>query len=201
VDIIISDDGLQHWPLPSDLQVLVFDGRGAGNGLLLPAGPLREPMPAVAGPDQLVLYNADRPSTPLPGALALRSLAGAVSLAGWWRAEAASLAQLNELAEASNQTALLAAAGMAHPQRFFSMLERAGCHIRPWPLPDHASLTPPPWPADTPDVLVTEKDAVKLLPGAVGATRVWVVTLDFQLPQEFTAALDSMLPQPGPAYP
>lgn len=201
VNIIVSDDGLQHWPLPRDLEVLVFDGRGTGNGLALPAGPLREAMPMATAPNQLVLYNASRVTTNLPGALARRTLGGAESLADWWQGQAASHQQLDQLARASAGSPLLAAAGMAEPERFFSMLEQAGCRIQRWPLPDHASLTPPPWPADAGDVLVTEKDAVKLLPGNVGTTRVWVVTLDFQLPVEFTAALDKLLPQPGPETP
>jgi tetraacyldisaccharide 4'-kinase len=201
VDIIVSDDGLQHWPLPRDLEVLVFDGRGAGNGLPLPAGPLREPMPRATAPNQLVLYNANSASTGLPGALARRALGGAVPLVDWWQGQAASHQQLSRLAQASTGKALLAAAGTADPERFFTMLEQAGCHIQRWPLPDHASLSPPPWPTDAGDVLVTEKDAVKLLPGSVGATHIWVVTLDFHLPLEFTAALDKLLPQPGPTSP
>lgn len=201
VDIIVSDDGLQHWPLPRDIEVLVFDSRGAGNGLTLPAGPLRQPMPSATTPNQLVVYNADQPSTPLAGALVHRALGGAVSLADWWRGKPASMQQLNHLAQQSTHVELAAAAGMAEPERFFTMLEQAGCRIQRWPLPDHADLTTLPWPATTADVLVTEKDAVKLLPDAMGTTRVWVVTLDFQLPPEFTAALDQLLPQPGPKIP
>jgi tetraacyldisaccharide 4'-kinase len=199
VNLIVSDDGLQHWPLPRDVEVLVFDGRGTGNGLLLPAGPLREALPAVAHPNQLVLYNADHASTPLPGALALRSLGGAVALADWWQGQTASAGVLQRLASASRQTPLLAAAGMAAPEKFFAMLEAAGCRIQRLPLPDHARLHPLPWPTHTTDVLVTEKDAVKLQPAAMGNTRVWVVTLDFRLPPAFTAALDLMLPNLGHA--
>jgi tetraacyldisaccharide 4'-kinase len=198
VNIIVSDDGLQHWRLPRDVQVLVFDGRGVGNGLLLPAGPLRQPLPDTLAPTQLVLYNAEHASTRLPGAMAQRGLSGALSLAAWWQGEPSSQAQLDQLAQTSGQSKLLAVAGMADPERFFTMLEHSGCRIQRWPLADHANFTPLPWPADATDVLLTEKDAVKLLPGAVGSTRVWVVTLDFQLPPEFTAALDQLLPQPGP---
>lgn len=201
VNIIVADDGLQHWPLPRDIEVLVFDGRGAGNGLTLPAGPLRQPMPLATTSAQLVVYNADQPSTPLAGALAHRALGGAVGLADWWRGKPASMRQLDHLAQQSTHADLVAAAGMADPERFFTMVEQAGCRIRRWPLPDHADLTTPPWPAATADVLVTEKDAVKLRPEVMGTTRVWVVTLDFQLPPEFTAALDQLLPQPGPKIP
>lgn len=201
VDIVIADDGLQHWPLPRDVEVLVFDARGVGNGLALPAGPLREPLPAAAGLRQLVLYNAGQASTPLPGWMAARALGGAVSLADWWGGHAGSLPQLQSLARASQVRPLLAAAGMAAPEKFFTMLEEAGCRITRLPMPDHASFSPLPWPDNTSDVLVTEKDAVKLRPEDMAATRVWVVTLDFRLPIAFTQALDQMLPNPGPATP
>lgn len=78
VDVIVADDGLQHLALARDVEVLVFDERGAGNGWLLPAGPLREPLPRALGPRQLVLYNADAASTLLPGWTARRRLAGVV---------------------------------------------------------------------------------------------------------------------------
>ncbi|HEY0858325.1 MAG TPA: tetraacyldisaccharide 4'-kinase, partial [Albitalea sp.] len=56
VDVIVSDDGLQHLRLARDVQLIVFDERGAGNGWLLPAGPLREPLPRRVPPRTLVLY-------------------------------------------------------------------------------------------------------------------------------------------------
>jgi tetraacyldisaccharide 4'-kinase len=193
VNLLVCDDGLQHWRLPRDLQVLVFDGRGAGNGATLPAGPLRQAMPARVPPKTLVLYNAERPSTPLPGHLALRQLSGAVSLADWWRGEPARPACLADLARASQAAPLLAAAGLGQPERFFQMLSAAGVRVQPLPLPDHAAFTPLPWPAATPDVLVTEKDAAKLRPDQMGTTRVWVVALDFRLPADFMAALQNAL--------
>lgn len=201
VDIVLADDGLQHWPLPRDVEVLVFDGRGAGNGLALPAGPLRQQLPTATEPNQLVLYNAAQPSTPLPGAVAVRGLGGAVALADWWAGCPGNQEQLQALASASRTRPLLATAGMADPEKFFAMLEAAGCHLDRLPQPDHAPFRPLPWPAGTPDVLVTEKDAVKLPPGGMGDTRVWVVALDFQLPNAFTQALDQMLPQPASTAP
>lgn len=201
VNILVADDGLQHWPLPRDVEIIVFDDRGLGNGLLLPAGPLRQAMPAHVAPHQLVLYNADQPSTALHGHMANRGLAGAVGLADWWQAQPASTAQLQALAATSHRAPLLAVAGMANPEKFFSMLEAAGCRLEQLPLPDHAAFTPLPWPATTTDVLVTEKDAVKLRPEAVGNTRVWVVALDFHLPPSFTAALDGLLTNLAPETP
>ena len=193
VDVIVSDDGLQHLRLARSVQVLVFDERGAGNGWLLPAGPLREPLPPAVPPRSLVVYNARAPSTPLPGTLATRSLAGAVELADWWQGRPARAAALDAL----RGRRVLAAAGMARPERFFTMLREHGLTIAPLPLPDHFDYATLPWAPDTPEVLVTEKDAIKLELARMGLTRVWVAPLDFSLDAAFGAALFELLPPPG----
>lgn len=193
VDVIVSDDGLQHLALARDAQVIVFDERGAGNGWLLPAGPLREAIPHAVPAHSLIVYNADAPSTPLPGTLARRSLAGAVLLRDWRAGAGASPAALDAL----RGRPLVAAAGLARPGRFFAMLRAHGLHFTALPLPDHHDYATLPWSAGTPDVIVTEKDAIKLEPGRVGATRVWVAPLDFDLDAAFEAALLPLLPPPG----
>jgi tetraacyldisaccharide 4'-kinase len=189
VDVLVADDGLQHLALARDVQVIVFDERGTGNGWQLPAGPLRQPVPRHVPVNSHVLYNAARASTPWPGALAQRRLAGAVLLQDWWRCAPPSAQPLLAL----RGRRVLAAAGMAVPERFFAMLRDAGLQPIALPLPDHHAFEQLPWPADTKDVLVTEKDAVKLPREPAGDTRIWVVALDFQLPQDFsTAVLDNL---------
>ncbi|MBX3623869.1 MAG: tetraacyldisaccharide 4'-kinase [Rhizobacter sp.] len=183
--VLVSDDGLQHRRLARDAQVIVFDERGGGNGWLLPAGPLREPVPAEVPPRSLVVYNAPRASTPLPGHLAQRHLRGLATLADWW---AGSVATRKAFADLQGRS-VVAAAGMARPQRFFEMLRAEGLQIDELPLPDHHPFTTLPWPANATDVIVTEKDAVKLRPERMGTTRVWVATLDF----EIDAAIASQL--------
>ena len=192
VDIIVSDDGLQHLRLARTAQVLVFDERGAGNGWLLPAGPLRERVPATVPERSVVLYNAPAPSTPLAGSVARRSLRGVVGLQAWRAGDASSSGALASL----RGRTVVAAAGLAHPDRFFSMLRECGLIIIPLPLPDHFDYRTLPWPADTADVVVTEKDAVKLDPSRLGLTRVWVAALDFLLDAEFETALLALLPAP-----
>jgi tetraacyldisaccharide 4'-kinase len=192
VDVLISDDGLQHWRLARDAQVLVFDERGAGNGWLMPAGPLRESMPDRLPPRTLVVYNAGAPTTPLPGGIGTRRLQGLVALADWRHGGQASGAALDTL----RGRPVVAAAGVARPERFFSMLRERGLAISPLPLPDHHPYITLPWPADTPDVVVTEKDAIKLDAAAVGRTRVWVAPLDFSLGADFAPALLALLPLP-----
>ena len=193
LQILISDDGLQHLRLPRALAVLVFDDRGIGNGRLLPAGPLRQPPATTLAANELVLYNAARPSTPLPGFMAQRSLSGAVALADWWQGQPASMATLHAL----RGKPLVATAGMAQPQRFFDMLTEQGLDFEALPLADHDAFATLPWPPATADVLLTEKDAVKLRPErteiADSATRIWVVTLDFQPEHAFEQALRDRL--------
>ncbi len=192
LQVLVSDDGLQHWRLPRQLSILVFDERGLGNGRLLPAGPLRQarglPPPPGSSPDALVLYSTGRPSTALPGFVGTRHLAGAVALADWWRGEPCRLDRLHAL----RGKPLLAAAGLARPQRFFDMLGEQGLSFRALALPDHATLDPLPW-ARTDEVVITEKDAVKLRPEALQGCRIWVVALDFRPEPAFEEALQREL--------
>ena len=175
VNVIVSDDGLQNLRLGRDVQVLVFDERGAGNGWPLPSGPLREPLPRALPSGSLVLYNADQATTPLGGWLAQRRLAGAVALGEWWQGRPA----LPQTLDVLKGRRMIAAAGLAQPERFFRMLRAAGIDIEALPLPDHFDYATLPWPGATTAVIVTEKDAVKLDPGRVGDVQVWVAALDF----------------------
>lgn len=200
VNILVADDGLQHHRLHRDAAVWVFDERGAGNGLRLPAGPLREALPAALPPHTLVLYNAARPSTPLPGLMGQRQLGGVLPLTAWWRGERA---PADGGWHALQGRPLLAAAGLARPEPFFAMLEARSLQINRLPLPDHAryDVNALPWPAGTPDVVVTEKDAVKLPPDRIAGSRVWVATLDFRPEPAFADALRALCApfKPAPA--
>jgi tetraacyldisaccharide 4'-kinase len=211
VDLIVTDDGLQHWRLMRDAQLVVVDERGAGNGLLLPAGPLREPLPSRLPPATLVLYSAGQQTTALPGHSGRRRLAHIVPLDQWWPSAARIDSPMPGpttgpvIDPALHGRRLLAVAGLAKPEGFFQMLEAAGLRIERLALPDHARFDPLPWPADTSDVVLTEKDAVKLPRGRTGATRVWVATLDFQPDAGFDAALRELCerflrrpPRPAP---
>lgn len=199
IDILVCDDGLQHLKLARQIEVVVFDERGSGNGWLLPAGPLREPID-VAGPaslvaEPIVLYNAPQATTPLPGHLAQRVMAPMQPLADWWSA--------SPQADAPGPTAqppkagAWAIAGIAHPPKFFTQLQALGYTVHPVPCADHDPYDALPWPEGILDVIVTEKDAVKLPPDRVRrerpATRVWVAALDFRLDTGFWQALDAAL--------
>jgi tetraacyldisaccharide 4'-kinase len=202
VDVIVADDGLQHHALARDIELVVFDGRGIGNGWPLPAGPLRERASAIwpaerASPRRFILVNGHWPAPPARALdaprercfEARRSLGGAVALADWASGSAASLATLHAL----RGRPVLGAAGIGDPERFFTMLEAEGLTVARLPLPDHAAFDALPWPDGTPDVVLTEKDAVKLAGRPLGTTRVWVATLDFGLPEPLARALRDAL--------
>jgi tetraacyldisaccharide 4'-kinase len=197
VDVIVSDDGLQHVGLPRTAQVVVFDERGVGNSRQLPAGPLREGMTAAAPARSVVVYNADRQTTPWPGHIGHRRLIGIVDLAAWWAGQSAKADALKALAAARGP--VFAAAGVARPSRFFDMLRDAGLAVHERPLPDHDRWTTVPWPADARDVVITEKDAVKLRPERLqtlaDAPRVWVAPLDFVVDAAFADELMALLPK------
>ncbi len=192
VDILISDDGLQHHRLARDAQVIVFDERGVGNGLLLPAGPLREPLPEAVAPNTLVLYNAWRPPITLPGWMGTRHLIGVLSLEDWRCGHA----PLADSWRALHGRRVVAAAGIASPQRFFTQLQGEGVLFTPLPLPDHHDFAELPWPRGTADVVLTEKDAVKLAGLSFGSTRIWVAPLDLEFDLGFAAAIKRLFPNP-----
>jgi tetraacyldisaccharide 4'-kinase len=208
IDLLVCDDGLQHLQLQRDIEIIVFDERGAGNGWLLPAGPLREPIDAAPPPmlrgAPVVLYNAGRASTRLPGHLARRSMAPLQRLEDWWRPrpnEGGTPPPPTDRPAAwpgqANAPAIWAVAGIAQPQRFFDALREQGLQVHGVGLDDHDALSTLPWPAGVQHVVVTEKDAVKLTPQRIATERpgcqVWVAALDFRPEDAFWHALDTLL--------
>lgn len=157
-DVVLADDGLQHAGLPRDLELAVFDARGAGNGRCLPAGPLREPLRGALLLDALVL-NGRTAAAPIVHSrvfrfelvpTALHALAG-----GRRWTPAAFAAEVGDVP-------VDAIAGIGSPQRFFDTLADLGLRARPHPLADHARIDPG-WLAALPGrwIVMTEKDAVK----------------------------------------
>ena len=128
-DVVVSDDGLQHYALARDCEIVVVDGeRRFGNGWLLPAGPLRESEARLRRVDAVVV-NGGRAQ--LEGALSMRLEAkDALSLIG------GAIKTLREFAGHS----VHAVAGIGNPERFFNMLRGYGIEVVGHPLPDHARL-------------------------------------------------------------
>jgi tetraacyldisaccharide 4'-kinase len=150
-DVVVSDDGLQHYALARDCEIAVIDGdRRFGNGWLLPAGPLRESPARLAAADAIVV-NGGRAL--LDGAFSMRLEAkSALSVIG------GAATALDEFAGRS----VHAVAAIGNPERFFNMLRAHGIEVVGHPLPDHARLQAADISfSDQRPVLMTEKDAVK----------------------------------------
>jgi tetraacyldisaccharide 4'-kinase len=172
VDVIVSDDGLQHYRLERDVELVLFDHRLAGNGLLLPAGPLREPLSRRR--DATLVNNPfERTLPPWPDTFALSLTPGAA-----WHLSDPSLRR--PLAQFTGER-VLAAAGIGSPERFFATLRAAGIAPLTRALPDHYTFDENPFVGEDVDaILVTEKDAVKL--NAWRDARIWVVPVEATLP-------------------
>ena len=168
VDLVISDDGLQHYALARDLEIAVIDARvGLGNGFCLPAGPLREPPARLAGVD-FVLYRGS--TDPVNGVT--------------YESEALVNLQSGERLPVAPGTLgrdVHAVAGIGQPQQFFDTLRAAGFVVESHPFPDHHRYSTADFAglADKP-VIMTEKDAVKC--GGIVSDSTWYLRIRARLP-------------------
>ncbi|HET7609139.1 MAG TPA: tetraacyldisaccharide 4'-kinase [Gammaproteobacteria bacterium] len=177
VDVVLSDDGLQHYRLARAFEIAVVDGaRGMGNGLCLPAGPLREPPSRLQEVDAIVVNGEGW------------------GHAGVFRADAVvtRVYHLKDGAERSLESfrnkPVHAVAGIGNPQRFFDLLLDADLDVDAHPLEDHAEITLDELTFEEPGaVLITEKDAVKC--EHLKANGVWCVVVDFKFDADSAARL------------
>jgi tetraacyldisaccharide 4'-kinase len=169
VDVVVSDDGLQHYRLGRTVEIAVIDGiRGLGNGLCLPAGPLREPAARLREVDAIVVNG------------------GTWGHAGVFRADVVATGvrqtttgTTKALKDFDGQR-VHAVAAIGHPERFFTLLEDHGLVVEPHALPDHAPIrTEDLHFPDDDAVFITEKDEVKCK--AIADDRVWCVVADMRL--------------------
>jgi tetraacyldisaccharide 4'-kinase len=172
VDVLITDDGLQHYALARDIELVLFDGRGVGNGWLLPAGPLREPP---SRQRDFTIVNAPYLSPELTAAVGPRPFQ--MQLAGTYAERLAAPSERVDLASLRGQR-IFAAAGIGNPGRFFALLSAAGLTFTALPLPDHHDFLDDPFAGlDADIILITEKDAVKCgqIENLKNDPRLWVV--------------------------
>ena len=173
VDVVIADDGLQHVALARDVEICVIDGqRRFGNGRLLPAGPLREPLARLDDMPLRVCNGgaAQAGETPM-------RLLGDVAVAVMPSAATRSL-------EAFSGQRAHAVAAIGHPERFFSGLRAHGIDVVPHAFPDHHAYTPAELAfGDGLPVLMTEKDAVKC--ARFATADFWCVPVRAELPAAF----------------
>ena len=178
VDVIICDDGLQHYGLKRDLELVVFDERGVSNGWLLPAGPLREPVSRLARVDAIVLNGEFDPRAVLPG-MPSSVPVFRMRLAGRSAYRLDDPAEERALSDFRGKK-LLAAAGIGNPRRFFTLLRESGIEFSELPLPDHYAYRENPFTrVDADTILITEKDAVKCR--SLGDPRLWVVPVKAEM--------------------
>lgn len=185
--VVVCDDGLQHYALQRDIEIVAFDDRGVGNGWLLPAGPLREAWPERLNQGvDFVVHTGPVPA--FAGFSSSRRLA-----------DYAVAADGNRVALALLQTASVSAlAAIAQPQAFFRMLRQRGITLQQTiVLPDHYDFNDFDFSSLAGQtVLCTEKDAVKLFFRAESATtQLLAVPLEFSPEPAFLAALDVRLAQ------
>lgn len=174
-DLIIADDGLQHLRLGRDYEICVVDGkRWLGNRLLLPAGPLRETPARLQRVDQLLVNG---PSAE-PGRTATEQNAIRFDLVA---SEVSRLnGSLTRPIERFAGTTVHAVAAIGNPTRFFDMLREHGMQVIEHAYPDHAMLSVSSLSfADDFEVLMTEKDAVKI--GTRVSDRFWQVPVDVEV--------------------
>ncbi|WP_133478003.1 tetraacyldisaccharide 4'-kinase [Cognatilysobacter segetis] len=180
-DIVVCDDGLQHYRLARDLEIEIIDGhRRYGNGRLLPAGPLREDVERAARCDFHVLNVGDGTQGEAGfGEWPMRVTAGdAMPLQG---------RRPRPLAAFAGQR-VHAVAGIGDPERFFRTLRARGIAVVPHAFPDHHVFRAEDLAFTSPlPVLMTEKDAVKC--AAFAPDNSYAVPVDAELPEAFWAAL------------
>ena len=148
-DVLITDDGLQHYALRRDVEICVVDGRGFGNGFLQPAGPLREPRSRLCSVDAVVTQGA-------PDVQGYKMVLEGDKLVRFTDAR-----ELRPAKSFAGQR-VHAVAGIGDPKRFFLQLARFGIKVVPHPFPDHHAFRAEDFAfGDSDPVVMTEKDAVK----------------------------------------
>ena len=178
VDVVISDDGLQHYALARDMEIAVIDARrGTGNGFCLPAGPLREPRSRLETVDFVLYRGGDDPLAGVP-----YELDALVNMATGER---------RTLAAEAFPGPVHAVAGIGQPEQFFHSLRAVGLDIEPHVFPDHhaysaADLSP----LDDRPIIMTEKDAVKC--AAITGMQTWYLQISARLPDDVVRAVVSL---------
>ncbi len=182
VDLVLADDGLQHHALARDVEICVIDGeRRFGNGRLLPAGPLREPLARL----ETVHWRVCNGGRPQSGEIGMQLVGDtAIALAS---------ARQQPLSAFAGQR-VHAVAGIGNPQRFFDSLRAHGLDVESHAFPDHHAFRPGELDfGDDLPLFMTDKDAVKCRNLHLANT--WRVPVRAELPQDFYGQVDARLRQ------
>lgn len=182
-DVIVSDDGMQHYKLPRDIQIAVIDGkRQLGNGYCLPAGPLRENKARLNDCD-LIVVNGENPQEN-----SFENDCFAMNLSGLTLYNLSTL-ETKSLDELTGQT-VQALTGIGNPQRFYKSLKDAGLKVIENSFPDHYVFEKNDLTFDEASIVImTEKDAVKCKSLIGNDKQYWCLPVTARLPNEFNIAL------------
>ena len=205
VNIVISDDGLQHralvrWPAREggrDIEFVVRDTRAEGNGFLLPAGPLREP--ASRERDATLMTGSSTPSSHIDEYFLGRRAFTLNTQLGipYQLVDPSNTQSLAVIADTYLPNKITAVAAIGNPQRFFDDLLKQGIAGKSIGLGDHATYTPDFFSAIHAEcILITEKDAVKC--SEIQDRRIWVVPMTLEIPNALADWLQSILQRPDP---
>jgi tetraacyldisaccharide 4'-kinase len=173
-DVIVSDDGLQHATLMRDLELLVQDVRGVGNGWLLPAGPLRDPPSRLCTVDALITRLTETEIAPPSLNLAPKELVARMRISGFQQLQGGQRLDPSQFLKFCANKSLAAFAGIGAPERFFADLRALGLQVPlTTGLPDHCAFNANTLDAPEADlVLITSKDAIKCK--LLRDNRIWV---------------------------
>ena len=191
IEVVIADDGLQHYPLARDVEIAVVDGsRGLGNGLCLPAGPLREPASRLTDCDWVVANGGPCAAAPAASTIVARATAF-VNLATGRR-----LAPDDFIA--CHGRSVLAVAGVGNPNRFQSTLAAVGLSPTMRTFPDHHRFGNADLDAgDGTAVVVTEKDAEKIKHLDGLGDHCWYLEIEMEFAEPVDAFLEDLLRSRG----
>jgi tetraacyldisaccharide 4'-kinase len=190
VDIIVSDDGLQHLALARDVEILVQDARQAGNGWLLPAGPLREPPSRLRTVDLVITRQAIQPQhfEQPPARKQPAEVSMWLQITGIHSLDKKINLSVNEFIKKQKNKSSCAIAAISEPDRFFQSLGNAAIRYQSSiGLPDHHPLDAAFFKTQQADLLlITTKDAVKCR--SLHDPRIWVVDTQAVFSDPFWAA-------------
>ena len=174
-DVIVSDDGLQHYALRRDIEICVVDGRSHGNGFLQPAGPLREPRGRLRSVDAVVAHGT-------------KGVQGyPMALQGDHLVSMTDARDIRAAKSCAGQR-MHAVSGIGDPKRFFLHVAGFGIKVVPHPFPDHHPFVAGDFAfGDNDPVVMTEKDAVKCkrIVQENPQTRFWVLPVSASLDPAF----------------
>ena len=198
VELIVSDDGLQHYSMARDVEIAVVDGeRRLGNGLMLPAGPLREPASRLEEVDCVVFNGGKAHDSKHPNTYGMQVTP--IRLVHVQSKESVAVADATK----TLGTTVFAYSAIGNPERFLRTLAQIGFEVNPRSFPDHASFRPSHFKDLTEHdvVVVTEKDWRRLVDVDIPTTNLWYLEVEASFESHFENEFTNVLARHGITFP